>query len=373
MLHNDIPTKGQIERLAQADGGFRVTIFIESGVLHEQGELARISLKDQTRLAEERLTELGASSREIAAIREHLDDIEADASFWNFQSRSLAVFVSENSATTFRLPNNLTQSLTVGQRYYVKPLLRTLSFAQAAHVLALSMNDVHLLAISPDDEPRKIESADIPKDFDHAVSHHFHGGSTVTGKLQNEEGKKTRTRQFARVVDRGVRNAIGNSQLPLILAAAEPLQSIFREVSSLPQLVEQAITGNPETHTDQELSQIARGLLDEIYAAELAHIADTHAQRANSGRAASDLSDIARAAAVGAIDTLVFNMDARVAGSVDPGTGAVTFSDATVVASSDVLDDIVRLALATDSRLIAVREGEVPGGGEAAAILRYAV
>lgn len=371
MLHNDIPTKAQVEQLANVEGGWRVSIYVEAGVLAQQGELARIALKDQTRQAVELLEAAGATNREIAPIREHLEDIEEDASFWNFQSRSLAVFASEEGAVTFRLPNHLAPGLTVGTRYHVKPLLRTLSFPQACYVLALSSNDVHLLAITPDDEPRKIESDEIPRDFEHAVHRHFHAGQSTPGRMQGEEGEKTRLRQFARIVDRGVRLALGSSNLPLFLAAAEPLESMFRGVSTLPNLATQSIPGNPEVITDQELGKIARGLLDEVYAEEIAEVGNLLAERANSGRAATDLSDIARAAAFGAIHTLVFDMDVVVPGSVDPISGEVTFAEGD--GPVGVLEDIVRLALASDSRIIAVRAGEVPGGKEAAAILRYAV
>ncbi len=373
MLHNDIPTRAQVERLAQVEDGLRVSIYLESGVQPQQGEMARIALKDQTREAEEKLAALGASNREITAIREHLEDIENDAAFWLKQSRSLAVFASENSATVFRLPNRLTPSTTVGPRYSVKQLLRTLSFPQAAYVLALSMNDVHLVAITPDNEPRKVDAPELPRDFDHAVREHVHTGSTVAGKMQNQEGEKTRLRQFARIVDRGVRQALGSTQLPIILAAAEPLQSIFREVSTLPNLVSQAIVGNAESFTDLQLADTARGLLDEIYADELKHIGSEQAQRANSGRSATDLSDIARAAVMGAIQTLVFDMDATAPGSIDPATGELVLAADGADTTADALEDLVRLALASDSRIIAVREGEVPGGGDVAALLRYAV
>lgn len=373
MLHNDIPTKAQVERLASAEGGWKVSMYVESGVLPQQGELARIALKDFTRDALEQLESLGATNREIAAIREHLEDIEDDATFWTVQSRSLAVFATEERAQTFRLPNHLAPSLSVGKRFHVTPLVRSISFPQACYVLALSSNDVHLLAIDPSEEPRRVDAADIPKDFEHAVHSHFHAGQTTAGRMQGEEGQKTRLRQFARIVDRGVRAAIGNSSLPLFLASAEPLDSIFRDVSSLPQLAPQKLLGNPDTHGDRDLADMARSALDEVYAAEVADFGAQLAQRSASGRSATDLSDIGRAAAFGAIQTLIYDMDASVSGTVDAGTGEVALTDGGKDGETNVLDDVVRLALASDSRIIAVRAAEVPGGGAAAALLRYAV
>ena len=373
MLHNDIPTHAQIERLAAIDGGWNVSIYLESGELPQQGELARIALKDQTRAAIEQLEALGASSRECAAIREHLEEVEGDASFWTVQSRSLAVFADETRALTFRLPNHLAPSLSVGQRLHIAPLLRSVSFPQAAYVLALSSNAVHLLALSPTEEPRRVDAAELPRNFEDAVHRHFHAGQTTAGKMQGEEGQKTRLRQFARVVDRAVRTALGGTSLPLLLAAAEPLESIFREVSTLPQLAAQKLTGNPDTHSDRDLAELARTALDSIYAADIDAFANEIARQADSGRAATDLSDISHAAAFGAIHTLVFDVDARVSGSVDMATGDVTFTDDGAAGANNIIDDIVRLSLASNSRIIAVRAAEVPGGGSAAALLRYAV
>lgn len=371
MLHNDIPTLAQVEALANAQGGWRVSLYLTSGVTAQEAEIARIALKDETKAAVTELEAAGVTAREVAAIREHLDDIIDDAAFWAAQSRSLAVFVDAERAVTFRLPNRLTPHVAVADRYLVKPLLRALSFPQAAHVLTLSQTDIRLLAITPDDKPRRVDASDLPEDFEAAVRHHFHAGQTVAGRMQGEEGEKTRLRQFARIVDRGVRAAIGGSQLPVILAASEPLDGIFRSVSTLPQLAEQGIPGNPESHTDAQLGDAAREILDGLYAAELTNIAAAVSANSSAGKSATDLSELAHAAAFGAIDTLVVDMDATHPGSVNDATGDVTFADGD--AALGVVDDIVRLALASGARVIAVRAGEVPGGGEAAAILRYAV
>jgi len=370
MLYNDIPTLAQIERLASVDGGWRISIFLETGVLSQEGELARIALKDATRVAVDRLEGAGATSREVRAIREHLEDIIEDSVFWNHQSRSLAVFADTERALTFRLPNHFTPLTSVGNRFVIKPLLRTLSFPQSAFILALSVNDVHLIEITPSGAPRVVENTELPKDFDDAMRTSIHSG-TGAGRIVGKEGEKTRLRQYARVVDRAVRSALRDSHLPLILAAAEPLESIFRGVSTLPELAERGIRGNTETQTDAELADTARGILDEMYADDVKAFAELLGNRENSGRAATDLSDIARAAALGAIHTLVFDMDVVRPGSVNPSTGEVT------IAGEDgpigIVEDIVRLALASGSRIIAVRHDEVPGGGEAAAVLRYAV
>ena len=49
---------------------------------------------------------------------------------------------------TFRLPNRLTSEVEVGDRFYVKPLLRAVTFPQAAFVLALAAGGVRVVEVA---------------------------------------------------------------------------------------------------------------------------------------------------------------------------------------------------------------------------------
>ena len=60
-----------------------------------------------------------------------------------------------------------------------------------------------------------------------------------------------------------------------------------------------------------------------------------------------------------------------VLGEVDDD-GAVRFGDEQVPGSIGVVDEITRRGWLSGARLLAVRRGDVPGGGDLAAILRYA-
>jgi hypothetical protein len=73
------------------------------------------------------------------------------------------------------------------------------------------------------------------------------------------------------------------------------------------------------------------------------------------------------------IDTVVLgvDVDVHVPGTVDDATGAVEFADEARTDTYGVTDEIARRVLHTGGRVLAVRSGEVPMGGSAAAILRY--
>jgi len=76
-------------------------------------------------------------------------------------------------------------------------------------------------------------------------------------------------REYARQIDQALRPLLGGFDLPLILAAAEPMDAVFRSVSSYPHPVAESLPGSPDTTSDAELVARARRLLDDIYAAEL--------------------------------------------------------------------------------------------------------
>ena len=174
--------------------------------------------------------------------------------------------------------------------------------------------------------------------------------------------------QYARQIDGAIRPVLAGSDLPLILAAADPLDGIFRAVNSYPGLAAAGISGNPETTPVGDLASAARTILDELYAADLAAIRERFEALRSQGRASTDIVDVARAATYGAVDTLLVDIDEVVPGRVDETTGAVTFEDADDAVNYGVVDEIARRAFLSGARVLGVRSDDIPGNGSVAAI-----
>ena len=90
------------------------------------------------------------------------------------------------------------------------------------------------------------------------------------------------------------------AELPLILAAAEPLASIYRSVNGSANLLAEGIAGNPEGKSAAELAAAARPVLDSLYAPSSSRSAAASSAASSEGRGATDLTDVARAATFGA-------------------------------------------------------------------------
>lgn len=366
-LYTDIPTRSEIDALWQATPRAAVSLYLET-MPDSTGEVERIAYKNAVR---EALGQLDAAPKEdLAGLADELAILEEEdpEDFWTHQARSLAVFATPSSLHTFRLPNRLTPAAVGGSRFFVKPLLRAVTFPQTAFVLALAQGSVRLLETLPDSSPREVRVPDMPTDVASAVGKSSIKGRAPIGRIQGSEGQKLRMAQYARRVDGALRGVLSGQSVPLVVAATEPLDSIFRAHCSYPDLVPDSVAGNPEGRGDVELVAAAREVLDGWYASRLEAAKAHFAERASQGRTSSDVADLARFATRGAVEDLFLDIDAVVSGEVDE-RGEVTFS--AELGADDIVDEIARRAWLSGARLLAVRKADIPGGADLAATLRY--
>ncbi|MCE0767633.1 hypothetical protein LWC35_32765 [Pseudonocardia kujensis] len=369
-LYTDIPTRSEIDALWQVDAPAAVSIYLETAP-ESAGEAERIAYKNGVR---EALAQLGeVDKEEHTALEEQLAVLEDEDAedFWRHQARSLAVFATATSLRSFRLPNRLTPVAVGGTRFFVKPLLRAVTFPQTAFVLALAQGSVRLLETVPDAAPREVRVPDMPTDVASAVGKSSIKDRAPIRRVQGAEGQKLRMAQFSRLVDAALRTVLPGHGVPLVLAATEPLDSIFRAHCRYPDLVPHSVPGNPEGRGDGELVAEARTILDGWYADRLEQEKRTFADRSQQGRTSTDVAELARFATRGAVDTLFVDIDARVPGEVDE-LGEVAFAAADTGYSGGVVGEIARRAWLSGARLLAVRHEDVPGGGDVAGVLRYA-
>jgi release factor family 11 len=369
-LHTDIPTRSEIERLLAARETPCVSLYLPTSPVTQDAQAERIELKNLISASAAQIEAAGTDRGRLSDVREPLDELVDDDEFWAEQARSLAVFASPRGVRTYRLPNRLTSAVEVADRFYVKPLLRAVTFPQAGFVLALAAGSVRLVEVAGGGPSFTVAVPGLPADAASAAGRASIADRSPSGRIQGSEGQKVRLRQFARKVDHALRGVLTGLELPLILAAAEPLDGIYRSLNSYPHLVESGIPGSPEGATDGDLAEAARSVLDEVYAGELSALRDSFELRSSHERASSDLATIARAATYGAVETLFVDIDEKVPGFVDEESGALTLAEDDA-ASYGVVDEIARRVLLSGGRVLAVRRPDVPGGGPVAATLRY--
>jgi len=372
-LHTDIPTRAEIERLLTTRGPACVSIYLPTSPITQDAQGDRIELKNLASEAAAQLRDGEASPHDIAAIEEPLQDLVDDGDFWARQSHSLAIFATPSSVKTFRVPNRLGTFVEVSDRFHLKPLLRVVTFPQAAFVLALAQGSVRLLELTADLPPFEVHVPDLPTDVASAVGKASIADRSASRRIQGSEGQKVRMGQYARQVDHALRPVLAGQELPLILASTEPLDAIFRSLNTYPHLARAGIAGSAGQASDADLAAAARTVLDGIYADELAAVRELFEARSAQGRARTDVADVARASTYGAVDTVLVDIDETVPGTIDEESGAVTFAEHDDAVNYGVVDEIARRVLLTGGKVLAVRRDDIPGQSSVAAILRYPV
>ena len=273
----------------------------------------------------------------------------------------------------FRLPNKLTSIVEVSDRFHLKPILRSLTFPHHAYVLAIGMGAVRLVEVSADLPPHVVPVPGLPKDAAAALGRRSHTERTGPMRSGTSTSENAILVRYARTVDQALRPLLKGESVPLIVAAAEPMASIFRSASSYGHVAAQTIAGSADNTPDHVLAAEARKVLDAVYAGEIAAFAELFAEREAQGRAVADVAQAARAATFGAVDTVLVDIDATVSGLVDETDGAVTFDDRPDAVNYGVVDEIARRALRAGGKVLAVRRDDIPGGGDLAAVLRFPV
>ena len=369
MLYVNIPTRDEVLHLAEVRADACISLYLKTSPLPQEREASRIELDNMVRDAILSLQDKGFDKRRLGELMDEIAEvIEAD-DFWNFHARSLVILATPDHISTYRLANDVSSRLEVGDRFYLKPLFRALTFPHNAYVLALSENAVRVVEFFADAPPEEIQLADMPKDALSAV-----GKSTLTSSLSSlthesgSRGHKMRLARYARKVDQALRPLLLQSGSPLILVCTEPLVSLYRSVASVPTLVDETVFTSPDRLSVGELVALARPVLDTHYAAELGTVKALFEERAGQNRVVTDIADAARAATYGMVSLLLVDFTTTVTGTIDEG-GALTLSDAP--GSYGVIDEIVKRSLACGAKILAVREGDMVGTTGVAAILRY--
>jgi len=374
MLHVDIPTLPEIQTLFAQRNQASVSIYLETTPQTQHIGQAGIVLANLIKEADSQLESAGIDKRERWAIVEQLEDVSEDEDFWKYQANSLAIFATPDSRRSYRLPNTLTNMVQVSDRFHLKPLIRAISVQQHAFVLALAENEVRVIEVFSDMPAVEIRVPDMPKDAASAV-----GTATVntrshsSGRQHGSEGQKVHLRKFCRMVDAALRPVLAGRHEPLILAATEPLLSIYRSVNTYPEFAAQMIETSPVRIPEHELAEAARPILAQRHEETIKAFKELYRERENQGRATTDVAMAARAATFGAIDTLVVDIDEVVIGRIDEETGEVSFADSESAETYGIVDEIAGRTLAMGGKVIGERKENIPGAGYLAAVLRYKI
>jgi Bacterial archaeo-eukaryotic release factor family 11 len=391
MLHIDIPTLAEFKALAQVKGETCVSLYLPTSPLGDNAKLNRTAFKDIAKEALSQLKEAGADKKKIAVFEgqfEHLAGPEHDVqdedkirklqrakpnpieSFWHYQGNGLAVLATVGKMRMFRLPDRPKPLAEVADRFHLTPLIRAMTSPHDVFVLALAEESVRLVHAFVNFPPERLQVPNLPSNAEEATRRPSFHVRAPRRRLQNLEGEKVLLHQYVRKVEHAISSVLAGRNAPLVLAAEQPLASMFRSVNTHPRLADEMIEGNPGLTTDAELEDAAIPILDRLYSRELKAVIALY-DELKPRRATTDVSYAAHAATAGAVEQLLVDLDAVIPGLVSDIDGSVTYSASDDAETYSVVDEVARRALYTGARVMGARKEELPDRAPLTAILRY--
>lgn len=372
----DIPSREDLAELSKHRDDASISLYITSSSadgrppIGNDTDAARLALRSARTHTMGELESIEVSKDDREAIENALEQLESDRNFWATQARTIAVFAAPGFTRAYRLRNELPSHTAVGDRFDIGSLLRATTFSHSGYVLAVTEGDVRLLFLGPDASSMQVELPEIPEELVDALHKTVEdGGRFDRRSADGTLGPKVEQRAYCSAIQDRVLEVIGDSGLPLVIAVAADLEPAYREINTYKGLVAQGIHANPSSLSLQDLESRGREIMDQHFADELAEWRENFGTLRANGRASAQLSDIAKAATSGLVDTLLFDLEADEEGSIDEA-GHITFAPEPGPTTYGLVDEIAVRVLRTGGNVKAVRSADLPDDAPVAAVFR---
>lgn len=361
-----------IRELMDADEDLKVSIYVPTTPVSNYSEENRILFKDQVKQVSHALEERGTDKRLAQELVDKLETIGTNDQFWMHQQFGLAVFATQSRMLVRRMTHGPEQAqTTVADSFHLRPALFDLSSWMRYQVLCVGMEDVALYNGKGENLTQVELHSDVPSSMADALGKTLHATEGDNDQRAGEESSEQK--RYFKAVDEAIRDKHnGRTNLPLILATLPEYQGLYREVSDNPNLVENGLDKDPfEIAHTRQLGQEAWEVASQELQGRVQTWVEEYQQRQAHGEGVSQVDQVAQAAVIGQIETLLVDENASAKGKMDAETGKVKLDDSEDAVADDVIDNIVEQVLRTEGQLRFIPAERMPSNTGVAAILRY--
>jgi hypothetical protein len=389
----DILKQADLEQLMEISSEWCVTLYMPAHKVGQEGQQDPIRLRNLIAQAQENLLEYGLHMPQIQALLRPAEELLTDGEqFWQHQSDGLAIFLSDHFSRTLRLPLKFEELVVVAGNFHLKPLLPLFSKDGKFYILAVSMNEIRLLLCTKYtiDE---VELVGVPTSMKEALWMDdpekftgFHTSASSPGRggerqaiyyghaAKSDEDKKNLLRYF-QFVDAGLNDLLADKEIPMVLAGVDYLLPIYHEANSYSGLLEEGLVGNHDELNKKDLHHSAWKLVEPIFEQtqkkDMERFEQFYGQQ--NKLASADLKTVLKAAQFGQVETLFVPLGVHRWGRYDPQQNRVTLDTKSKPENEDLLEFAVKQTIINSGQVYAVEPENMPGEGDLAAILRYAV
>jgi hypothetical protein len=380
----DTITESDLHDLATIGGEYCVSIYMPTQQAGREGQQDSVRLKNLVTAAEQQLIESGMRGVEA---REFLAPIAVlpRQSDWEQRKSGLAIFRSQNRLAYYWLTAPLQESLAVGQRFYIRPLLPAIGPNLQFFVLAISRNQTRVLKATSRGYER-IELPGLPTSMERALNlqtadrgEQVHSGmrgdlgkeaAVFHGQGGHRDSVKDEFSEYSRLVDVSLAPLFRQTPWPLILAGVDYEVAIFRRVSEYAHITEDALHGTYDYLSDQTLYEHALPIAQQYYGKKRQSAFTKYRTLVDRTLVSDDAHAIIAAACDGKIDTLLMDCSAEAFGRFDPVRKSIDVVDQRTPAF-DLIDLAATQTIQHRGTVYAATRDELPVSAAMCAIFRY--
>ncbi len=333
------------------------------------------------------LREQDLAKGEIDALLAPAWDLHADSGSWQHMSDGLAMYLRPGWHRSFRVPVEVPQVATVGDRFIVSPLLGAVSGGEHFLVLAVSQRKVRLLEgtrfrieeVELRDVPTSLRDVIEPPDSrSDTMARPATGGGRPGPAIFYGHGaaddsfKKDELIRFLRQVADGLQTYLAGEDHPMVLVGLEELVAAYREVNAYGNVLDRSVDHNPDQLSAEDLHEAVWPIVNERFA-EASHAAvERFGELHGTGQASADADVIEVAASQGRVDAL-FVPEGPSCWDSAPGRGpgAIRLGVEELLASCERIDRTVVATLVNGGHIHSVDDPSLFDGGSMAATFRY--
>jgi Bacterial archaeo-eukaryotic release factor family 3 len=339
--------------------------------------------KETLRALEPRIEQYGAAGR---GLLESIRDWSSIVEDQEPQGKSIAVLRSPEVFRAGWIDDPVKSRAVIGPRFYIRPLLASLTRDKTFYILALSQKDVRLLRCTS----RTSEEVPFPSHVsigfeaymnsaqpDHVAENRGTPGPSAGSSKgvmfttnSDREDKHEYLAHFYRQIDRGVEEVLRGHAEPVVLAGVEYEIALYRSLNSNLHLAQESVQGAPNSLKSGEMHARALDAILRCHERKLDEALAHYNHKVGAG-ASNRLKDVVTAAHDGRVLTLLVSDSLETTGVFDEATHTVKGRETGTSDDEDLINDAAAQTILHAGQVYVVPNGKMPNGAPLAAIFRF--
>ncbi|ACU63896.1 baeRF7 domain-containing protein [Chitinophaga pinensis] len=379
--------KNIFAELAAEKGNICITLYMPTHAsgqaVNEQQDL--ICFKNILQQTQKQLEEKSISPLQIRQLLQPGYELLKEEMFWKNQQDGLACFITENSFRYLRLPLTMQQQIYCNHSFMLTPLLPVLTSTEQFYLLTFSKHNAKLF-LADAFGMKEVPVEGMPNGMDDVIHFEekgdqqlFRTGSSGGGHGANYHGMnsnpdhKTDIANYLEEVDKTIwKEVLHNKHIPLIMAAVDYLQPIFRKVTRYQHVADEALTGNFEHEKATKIYRQAREKMQPFFEKRKEQALDKYNNGSTSALTASIPDDVIPATYYGQVDCLFVEKNAQLWGTFDEKENRVIIHEAQQPQDECLLNNAITQTILHNGDVFILEKDKMPAESSIAASLRYA-